>query len=91
MSVKLKIKDNVDLKKLEKFGFKQKYNEDTGKAEKYIKDNKGTTITIYNEVKEILIDICFFPPEASQEDFIEFGTLLYDLIKADLVEKVEEE
>ena len=87
----LKIKDNIDLKELEKFGFKQKYNEDTGKAEKYIKDNKGITITIYNEVKEILIDIYFLPPEASQEDFIEFGTLLYDLIQAGLVEKVKEE
>lgn len=78
---------NKDIKELEKFGFKQKYNEDTGKAEKYIKDNKGITITIYNEVKEILININFLPPEASQEDFIEFGTLLYDLIKAGLVVK----
>ena len=26
----LKIKDNVDLKELEKYGFKTKYNEDTG-------------------------------------------------------------
>ena len=27
----LKIKDKVDLKELEKFGFKPKYDEDTGK------------------------------------------------------------
>ena len=33
----LKIKDNVDLKELEKFGFKPKYDVDTGKIKKYIK------------------------------------------------------
>ena len=32
----LKIKNNVDLKELEKFGFKAKYDEDTGKIYKYI-------------------------------------------------------
>lgn len=29
----LKIKDNVDLKELEKFGFKPRYNQNTGKLE----------------------------------------------------------
>ena len=33
----LKIKDNVDLKELEKFGFKPKYNEDTGEVCAYEK------------------------------------------------------
>lgn len=47
----LKIKDGVDLKELEKFGFKPKYNEDTGKVYEYyriIGDRKGTTIK-YND------------------------------------------
>lgn len=29
----LKIKDNIDLKELEKFGFKPRYNQNTGKLE----------------------------------------------------------
>ena len=31
----LKIRDNVDLKELEKFGFKPKYDEYTGKIKAY--------------------------------------------------------
>ena len=31
----LKIKDNVDLKELEKFGFRPKYNEDNGELNGY--------------------------------------------------------
>ena len=34
----LKIKDNVDLKELEKFGFKPRYNSDTGNILYYYKD-----------------------------------------------------
>lgn len=33
----LKIKDNVDLKELEKFGFKPKYDENTGRIYAYQK------------------------------------------------------
>ena len=36
----LKIRDEVDLKELEKFGFKAKYDEDTGKIKAYEKVNK---------------------------------------------------
>ena len=36
----LKIKDNVDLRELEKFGFKPKYDEDTGKIKAYEKIKK---------------------------------------------------
>ena len=36
----LKIKDDVDLKELKKFGFKPKYDEDTGKINAYEKRNK---------------------------------------------------
>ena len=34
----LKIKDGVDLKELEKLGFKPKYDEDTGELKVYIKE-----------------------------------------------------
>ena len=36
----LKIKNSVDLKELEKFGFKPKYDEDTGKVCAYQKNAK---------------------------------------------------
>ena len=36
----LKIIDDVDLKELEKFGFKAKYDEDTGEINAYEKVNK---------------------------------------------------
>ena len=82
----LKIKDNVDLKELEKYGFKCKYNEDTGELDKLE--------LIYNDCdsEEIIIII----REIDKE--IEMGRLsiydkyeiLYDLIKDGLVEKVEE-
>ena len=77
----LKIKDDVDLKELEKFGF-----EDLGVCYKYygnsdilgfISINKGT-----REIKRIHP---YSLREEANEDEV------YDLIKADLVEKVEEE
>ena len=34
----LRIKDNVDLKELEKFGFKTKYDEDTGELKENYKE-----------------------------------------------------
>lgn len=39
----LKIKDNVDLKELEKFGFKPRYDEDTGELKEYFYVNKKET------------------------------------------------
>ena len=41
----LKIRDDLDLKELEKFGFKPKYNEDNGKIYKYVCEKEiGTNI-----------------------------------------------
>jgi hypothetical protein len=82
----LKIKDNVDLKELEKFGFEKDgydyyydfipYNEDNSNGQYICADIK--TRKIYLDY----IDLDYFNKSAE---------LLYDLIKADLVEKVEEE
>ena len=81
----LKIKESVDLKELEKFGFKLKYNENNGKPFSYEKEfigwNRRSDITIYIEDREIN---CYIEEEMG---IIE---TLYDLIKADMVDKVEE-
>lgn len=81
----LKIKDNVNLKELEKYGFKLKYNENNGKPFSYEKEfigwNRRSDITIYIEYREIN---CYI------EEEMEIIETLYDLIKANLVEKVDE-
>ena len=75
----LKIKDNVDLKELEKYGFRC-YSE-----EKQLYD-----IQLYDDIEEINIyekkEICIALDgwETNRLD------ILYDLIKADLVEKVSD-
>ena len=81
----LKIKDNVNLKELEKFGFEKDgynyyydfipYNEDNSNDQYILVDIK--TRKIYLDY----IDLDYFDKAVE---------LLYDLIKADLVEKIED-
>lgn len=84
----LKIKDNVDLKELEKFGF---YKPKKGEYKGYVlmtnDDNKNSSH----------ISICKYDEKQRNIMLIERGysyklgqDTLYDLIKADLVEKVDE-
>ena len=83
----LKIKDNVDLKELEKFGFeKDEYKEDVEMVYNYeefrteeirIYKNKEISIYIDDELYCCAIDT-------------EFLEVLFDLIQAGLVEKVED-
>ena len=75
----LKIKNNVDLKELEKFGFKYTKGEDWHKYN----DNMNISLGDNQELN-INCDDCYF-----DEDINECIEWLYDLIKADLVEKVE--
>ena len=94
----LRIKDNVDLKELEKFGFKPKYNEDTGEVcayEKKIEKYECGLVISVMETKS-LIRIFKFPKKRKNEwrinpykSYFDIDTL-YDLIKADLVEKVSD-
>ena len=95
----LKIKDNVDLKELEKFGFKPKYDEDTGKIKAYEKVKKekeyiGLGVERIIIKSKIRIFIRVFKRTNIEwrinpyTDYFDIDTL-YDLIKADLVEKVE--
>lgn len=93
----LKIKDNVDLKELEKFGFKPKYDEDTGKIKAYEKIKKeeeyimGLSVTIETTKSKIRI---FRRTDKEwrinpYNEYFDVDTL-YDLIKADFVEKASD-
>lgn len=94
----LKLKDNIDLKELGKFGFKPKYNEDTGEVCAYEKKTEkyecGLVISVI-ETKS-LIRIFKFSKKGKTEwkinpynTYFDIDTL-YDLITADLVEKVDD-
>ena len=75
----LKIKDNVDLKELEKFGFKKKT---------YLDSKCLVLESTINEVHNYQ-DILFELP-SRRLGFCNWGyDILYDLIQAGLVEKVE--
>lgn len=79
----LKIKDKVDLKELEKFGFLKNGLLD------YTKRIGGVTVmctTKNDKCKELYL---FRETESAYIDGKDLNTL-YDLIKADLVEKVDD-
>ena len=69
----LRIKDNVDLKELEKFGFK-----------------KDKNIYYYKNVFGVIVLMIFDNRKISNPTDDNGNVLLYDLIKTDLVEKVED-
>ena len=82
----LKIKDNVDLKELEKFGFE--FDEET---HCYYKRCLGTfnkiMICDYEDI-DVCKGLIVFHNDSAFNTTLYLDTL-YDLIKADLVEKVE--
>lgn len=81
----LKIKDNVDLKELEKFGFKL-----TGTLSYACRSDDVTimcTTNLEGKCKELYL---FRETKSAYIDGNDLN-ILYDLIKADLVEKVSEE
>lgn len=75
----LKIKSNIDLKELEKFGFKKKYyyNSIVLEAEKDEAHNKQDVVFDLKTRKLLFCNWAY--------------DVLYDLIKADMVECVEDE
>jgi len=88
----LKIKDNIDLKELEKYGFKPRYDTYTGEITNFVNERiaiglTGCTIekTIFNIFK-LGKKWCF------KCNIYEFNDdvldILYDLIQAGIVEKV---
>lgn len=80
----LKIKDNVDLKELEKYGYNNKYNDD-GSYEKVI--GYGKTIWVDNDDKTIWLESGM----SATEDEKILEPLLDDLIKDGLVEEAIED
>lgn len=72
----LKIRDNVDLKELEKYGFKFLYDEETGQPKELVKKYFGW----FYEERTII---------RNEYDLYHWQDTLYDLIKDGLVEKVE--
>lgn len=94
----LKIKDNVDLKKLEEYGFKKTIGDTYYNKKKYISDDDNEYFETYNI--ELIVNPlgarfyeknkivgCF---NASSDEIDEMFDLdlLYDLIQDGLVEKV---
>ena len=76
----LKIKDNVDLKELEKFGLKkQQVGCDNAYAKYMLKGLYKESIIVW--ISDRIIQV----------DAIKLNDIIYDLIKADLVEKVGDE
>ena len=76
----LKVKDNVDLKELEKFGFKYE--------EEYMGENEeNLTKFYYKDGFYVFVDDKKFDDDGYG---IRDVDIMYDLIKADLVEKVDE-
>lgn len=90
----LKIKDNVDLKELEKFGFKITKNEwfktNNDEAFEAIQDFETDGIKVNLAVEEYR-RINFYFEEERGYNYTRFNEIdiIYDLIKADMVEKVE--
>lgn len=88
----LKIKDNVDLKELEKYGFKrQKFPIEDNKiyTTEYRRtyfDELDTITSIDDETREIYDWCDAFTYDWGQRE----STLVDDLIKANLVEKVDD-
>lgn len=72
----LKIKDNIDLKELEKYGFKYDKNM-----------NEYEIGYIFNGYISIEKNDRLIKPIYDENMWINIEDLLYDLIKADLVEK----
>lgn len=82
----LKIKDNVDLKELEKFGFMHASMYAHGTHAAWIINVTFGRIVVFEDCKEIYLECV--------EDCVRYSDelcVIYDLIKADLVEKVEEQ
>ena len=81
----LKIKDNVPIEELEKFGFKHRY----GKCYEYIRELNGrNAYRIYTTKTHANIQIEVFEPMVIAQ---KMQDVLYDLVQAGLVEKVSDD
>jgi len=78
----LKLKDKVDLKELEKIGFSKRYDTYTGELTYF--EYKYYFI-IYLKNKKLEVDYDLFQ---DNDDVQEYNDILYELIKNNLLEKV---
>ena len=95
----LKIKDGVDLKELEKFGFE--YDDFNETYDKEINDN--TTLFVYKGSNDLYVTVSCFYPECGVSEYEEFTyeeysvlyetkfDVVYKLIKANIVEEIKED
>lgn len=97
----LKIKDNVDLKELEKYGFKILYDENTGQPKELFKQYYGWFYERRTKIsfrKRFKLGLGFSKKKIWLSNFYNYDTndlnlwqdTLYDLIKDGLVIKVED-
>lgn len=88
----LRIKEGIDLKELEKFGFRPKYDEDTGEITAYIIERKCEGLFIKKEIplkrfRIYKLKANYWKINPYDSNYFDVDTL-YDLIQAGLVEKI---
>ena len=97
----LKLKDNVDLKELENYGFKILYDENTGEPKELFKQYYGWFYERKTKIsfrKGFKLGLGFANKKIWLSNFSNYNTndfnlwqdTLYDLIKDGLVEKVDD-
>lgn len=84
----LKIRDEIDLKELEKFGFKPYWFYDDNLYKTICKGRRGQQFDLIIDTDRSLVGYSEGADGDGEESYID--DTLYDLIKADMVEKVEE-
>ena len=82
----LKIKEGVDLKELEKFGFEY-YNEEPHSYYQWGEDRYVVSLLVYEKIDNRKIYV-LTPYDYNSEDSRGHLNILFELIKAGLVEKV---
>lgn len=87
----LKVKDNIDLKELEKFGFGRNYpTTDLYVLRVFNEKNYGYSISINNRTRKIRVGIAMDGNISTIKNVDELSDVLFDIIQAGLVEKVED-
>lgn len=95
----LKIKDNVDLKELEKFGFFSDFEYETDYSEDYEFENqmiyemgysrRGQFYYILVDKSSLIISVYATKPDGSGSN-VAMSSVIFDLIQAGLVEKIND-
>lgn len=83
----LKIKDNVDLKELKKYGIQKGYYTGVGNKKEVLSIDENRTITVGTR---LWWSMNYYYGIVEKNGTKDGGTILYDLILNGLVEKVEE-